>query len=182
MAWTVPLTALANATLTSAQWNATVRDNLLTTAPAQASAPTFGGIICSNGTNSVAQRSVATSAVGTSETTTSATYVDMATAGPTVTVFTGTNAICMWAAQMSQSTNGAFMACAPAVSGSSSVAAADSDGMLFQPSTAASAGVRMSTIVQFTGLTIGSNTFKIQYRASAGTGTFSNRRNSVIAL
>jgi len=36
MAWFTPLAGVSTATLTAAQWNASVRDNLLETAPAKA--------------------------------------------------------------------------------------------------------------------------------------------------
>lgn len=181
MSWTTPLTAVANAAFTAAQFNASVRDNLLETAPAKAT--TTGRIFVATGTNAIAERAITSANVSTSETTTSATYANLTTTGPVVTVTTGTNAIAFVSSQVSNNTNGAFTGVGVTVSGASSIAAADADGILFQPSTAASAGIRTTVAVHYTGtLTAGSNTFTMQYRASAGTGTFQLRKLTVIAL
>jgi hypothetical protein len=184
MAWTTPLTAVANAALTSAQWNASVRDNLNVTAAAIAAAPTttVGRIIIASGTNVVTTRSVASGVVATSETTTSTTYADLATAGPTLQLTTGENAVVWFSVQMSGSTNTAFVASAVSVSNATTIAASDADGLMFQPATASGSTVRATMCNHVQSLTPGSNAFKIQYRASAGTGTFSARRITVMGL
>lgn len=181
MAWTVPLTAVSNATLTAAQWNATVRDNLLETAPAKAT--TAGRIFVATGTNSIAERAISSAVVATQQGVTSVTYANPSTPGPAVTVTTGTSAIAIASALISGSNNGAFTGYGVTVSGASSIAAADADGFMFVPSTAASAGVRGSVCIHYPGtLTAGSNTFTMQYRASAGTVTISDRKITVIGL
>ena len=65
MAWTAPMTAVANAVFTAAQFNTHVRDNLLETAPAKAT--TTGGYFVATGTNTIVQRvaSVASNASST---------------------------------------------------------------------------------------------------------------------
>jgi hypothetical protein len=181
MAWSTPLTAVANTTLTSSQWNASVRDNLNETAPAKAT--TQGRLIVTTGANSIIERAVASDDVATSQGTASTTFTNLATSGPAVTVTTGVNAIAIITARASGSTNGAFVGVGVTVSGASSIGAIDADAMLFQPATAASSAIRASTVVHFPGtLTAGSNTFTMQYRASAGTGTFQDRKITVIGL
>ena len=182
MAWSTPLTAVSNATLTAAQWNASVRDNLLETAPAKATAT--GKLIVTTGTNSVAQRTVQTVTVAASESTSSTTYTNLTTTGPTVgPLTTGTFAVAFLSAQLSQATNGVFAKAGVTVSGVSSIAASDAQSVNFQPSTAASAGMRATTCIGYEGtLTAGLNTFTMQYCASAGTATFKDRSLTVFAL
>lgn len=57
MAWSAPITAVTNATLSAAQWNASVRDNLNETAPAKATVA--NRVIVTNGANTVREQSVA---------------------------------------------------------------------------------------------------------------------------
>ncbi|MFC9088984.1 hypothetical protein, partial [Nocardiopsis dassonvillei] len=82
---------MAGAALTAAQWNASVRDNLLETAAAVAT--TSGGYIATAGPNQVVERRARTDTVLVLETTTSTTYTDLDTFGPSVTVETGTDAL-----------------------------------------------------------------------------------------
>jgi hypothetical protein len=80
MAWSAPMTAVANATFTSAQFNQYVRDNLLECAPAKATTP--GRLIVTTGPNAITERVVTQASISTSETTTSTSYTDLATTGP----------------------------------------------------------------------------------------------------
>jgi hypothetical protein len=68
-----------------------------------------------------------------------------------------------------------------AVSGASTVAAADSWAIQFR-STSATNSLGAAVAHIFTGLTAGSNTFTCKYKVSAGTGTFSNRSITVLGL
>lgn len=181
MAWSTPLTAVSNATLTAAQWNATVRDDLLETAPAKATAT--GRIFVSTGVNAIAERVINSASIATQEGTASTTHTALSTPGPAVTVTTGTSALAFVNCRISNNTNGAFTGVGVAVSGASAIAASDAQGILFQPSTAASAGIRCCVAVHFNAtLTAGSNIFTMQYRASAGTGSFQDRNLVVIGL
>lgn len=185
MAWTTPLTAVANATLTAAQWNASVRDNLLTTSPALASAA--GSLFVATGTNAIAQRTpTATHIAASCTSTTTATYgaPTTGTAGPVVSgVTTGTNAIVAVGALM-QGTAGANMSYA--VSGASTIAAVDAWSIQVRPPAAAQ-NFRYSSVylhsAATTPLTAGSNTFTAQYTTpTGGTGTFAERHLLVIPL
>jgi hypothetical protein len=176
MAWSTPLTAVSNATLTAAQWNASVRDNLAETAPAKAT--TAGSIFAGTGANSIAERIPSGDTVGTSQTTTSTSYVDLATVGPSVTVTTGVLAFVFVSCQMTNNTGtiGSFMSFT--VSGATTVAATDGSSLVHYPTTA---GLPMqATRAVSQGLTAGSNTFTAKYRAAANTGTFSQRGLAVI--
>lgn len=163
MAWTS-----SGEVLTAAKLNAGTAAGVATTA---------GGIFVATGTNTIAERVPATAYVATSETETNTSYDDMATAGPAVTVTTGTKAIVVITALLYNSgSNDSFMSFA--ISGSSSVAA-DSKFSLTNNGTS---GIQASATYLVTGLTAGSNTFTAKYAVGAGTGTFARRHITVIPL
>jgi len=180
MAYSTPLTAVSNATLTAAQWNASVRDNLLETAPAKATAA--GRIFVTTGANAIAERVPSTNAVSATEGTTSTTYTDLTTVGPTVSVTTGTSALVAITSGMTQSAVGGYCNVSVVISGASSIAAGTS--VLNFRSGATNQQMVASHFSMMTGLTAGTNTFKMQYNAGAagGTATFFNRQLVVIPL
>lgn len=179
MAWTTPLTAVANAALTAAQWNASVRDNFAETAAGKAT--TSGSLFAGTGVNGIAERVPAGTSVGTTETTASTSYTALATAGPAITVTTGVRAFVFFSAQLTTNTAtlGAFMSYA--VSGATAVASTDASALVHYPS---SANLPLqATRVVMQGLTSGSNTFTAQYHvAGATTGSWSQRNISVLPL
>jgi hypothetical protein len=176
MAWTAPMTAVANTAFTAAQFNTYVRDNFLQTAPALAT--TAGSLFVGVGSNSIAERIPKVADVTTGESTSSTSYTDLATVGPTVTVSTGTSALVFWCATANNTTG--FPLVGYAVSGASTVSASDT-----QAANCVSASSATSTISKFnlqTGLTAGTNVFTLQYKATSGTSTFQRRRIIVIPL
>ena len=179
MAWSSPMTAVAGATFTAAQFNQYVRDNLNSTAPALATAASQ--IPVSTGANAIAMRTPATASVATSQSTTSSTYTDLTTPGPAITTTTGTIAIILFAAGIATNVTNSLTVCSVAVSGASSVAANDAWGTYVDGS-AASNFSRVGVAHVFTGLTAGSNTFTMKYRVGSNTGTFQNREINVIPL
>jgi hypothetical protein len=105
--------------------------------------------------------------VQTDETTTSDTFTDLATAGPAVTVTTGTSVLLLATAEIYGTTTGGTMAIA--VSGATTRAAVEDY-------TAATSLINSSanTIIiaaLLTGLTAGSNTFTCKYKRRGGAGT-----------
>jgi hypothetical protein len=176
MAWSTPLTAVANAALTAAQWNASVRDNLLETAPAKASAA--GQLFVSTGINTIAARVVAADLIATSETSTSTSYTNLATTGPTVAATTSASAIVAIYANMSNPTNPIWMSYG--ITGATTNAENDNRAIQLQ----AAGGQRVgATFFHSAILTPGSNTFTAKYRVStSGTGTWSDRRLMVIPM
>lgn len=177
MAWTVPLTAVSNATLTAAQWNATVRDNLLETGPAKATAA--GRFFATTAANTIAERIPSTATVTTAQTTTSTTYTNLATAGPSVTVATGPVALVSVGAVMSVSTGGTRFLTSFDVSGATTRAELDAEAA-GQDSSNTDRILTCSRVSLVTGLTAGNNTFRQRYRVSGDTGTFSSRNIIVI--
>lgn len=173
MAWTAPRTWVSTEVVTASIMNTHVRDNFLETAPAQATAA--GGLIVTSGSNSISARLAVMFEVATSQTTTSTTYTDLATAGPSLTTLsTGTTALIFINSYIANDTAGAKSYVAVDVSGASSSSPSDTRALRYE-SGAAADEVRAGTSHLYSGLTPGGNTFKMQYRVSGGTGTFANR-------
>lgn len=178
MAWSAPMTAVANATFTAAQFNQFVRDNLLETGPAKAGAA--GRYLVTKGVNSIGEGTVNEPSVLTSETTSSTSYTNLATAGPNVTTTTGTSAFVTCTAFMSNSSAGAQCFMSFVVSGATTLAESDVRALRYE-SGAANDSIRASMRTRVT-LTAGSNTFTARYRVDAGTGTFAHRFLTVEAF
>jgi hypothetical protein len=174
MTWSAPMTAVAGATFSAAQFNQYVRDNLNETAPAKASAA--GQFFVSTAANAIAARSPSSVTVAAAETTTSTSYADIpaGTVGPAVTVTTGTSALVMIKTGVENNTVnvGSFMGFA--VSGASSIAAADTFAINVA-GVAASQRCRIGATFRVTGLTPGSNIFTAKYKVVSNTGTFVQR-------
>ena len=177
MAWTAPLTAVANATLTAAQWNASVRDNFLLTAPALAT--TSGAYMAVSGTNTIAQRIPQTGTVITQESSTNTAFVDLTTVGPQVTVTSGATALISIHSRLSNATAVSSTRAGYVISGATTIAA-DADRASGFRSSDAGQLVNLSAVFLQTGLTNGSNTFKEVYKVDAGTGSWSSRTISVL--
>lgn len=116
------------------------------------------------------------------EGTASLSYTALTTAGPVVTCDTGTSALVFVSANMSNSVAGDWAAMSFAVSGSTTLAANDNNGVFYR-SPVNGYGTQMGNISIITGLTPGSNTFTCQYKAiTGGTATFQRRNILVIPL
>lgn len=180
MAWTSPMTAVAFEPFTAAEFNTHVRDNLLETAPAKATGA--GGLIITDGANSVVQRTPDTDFIDARETTTSNSYTNLATHGPTVTVTTGTSAYVSMKVTHENNVQGFNSYVSVAVDGATSIPANDDDAQYWtQP--VANYLVAFGSSFIITGLTPGSNIFTLKYRVNGSTtGAFRNRRISVIPL
>jgi hypothetical protein len=179
MAWSTPLTAVSNATLTAAQWNASVRDNLNATSVALASTP--GSYFVTSGVNTLAERIIGNDRVDAAETTSSTSYVALTTAGPVATCTTGTAAIYSITAQITNSTASTGCLAYVNITGASSISLGDAASITHEPG-AANADTTCSRTIYQGSLTGGSNTFTTLYRVLSGTATFSRRNMVVIPL
>ncbi len=181
MAWSSPITFVTGETLTAAQLNTYVRDNLNETAPAKATTP--GGIFVATGANAIAQRVPAGATVSSAQTTSSNSFVDLATVGPSVTLTTGTQAIVSIYSAMAVDTSNNQAESAFAVSGATSIAASSARCIQID-GTPAGDEIRFGATFFQSGLTSGTNTFTMKYRtATSGTvGTFTDRHIVVIPL
>lgn len=180
MAWTTPMTAVYNTTLTAAQWNTHVRDNSLLTMPALATAGARW-FISRNDSTKLQQQTITTAAVATSEATTSTSYTALATAGPAITTTTRTKALVFWSCQLQNDTADVAAFASVAVSGATTIAASDTWCLTLDGAAAANVN-QWGMVHLFDTLTAGSNTFTMQYRVTSNTGTFAQREIAVVAM
>ena len=163
MAWTTPMTAVDNSAMTAGLYNTQIRDNLREMAPSLATAA--GQLFVTLGPNALAARTIGYHEVATSQTTTSSSYTDLATVGPTVTIseIYGQQAM-VW--------------------GASTYPASDTRCCLTRDGMPANNSVQTMAAFVFDPLTRnGSTTFTMKYRTGGtGTGTFLRRRMLVLAL
>jgi hypothetical protein len=115
------------------------------------------------------------------ERTTSTAYVDLATAGPSVSVDigqTGQALVHLYAA-LSNSTAGNATHMSYAISGATTRGAADNFSIAYTPG-GNFRGARLSGTSHVFGLAPGVNTFTAKYRCSGGEGIWTNRRIMVV--
>lgn len=129
-----------------------------------------------NGTSWVCTSPVG-SYTGASQTRANAAYGDLATVGPSVTLATGTTALVSIKCYMQNSAAAGSGAAgvAVAVSGATTLAASDGNGLLYL-SAGANFYAQWGATFVIGGLTAGTNTFTLKYRsAGADTATFQDR-------
>lgn len=176
MAWTSPATFVHGNVLTAAQLNAALRDNMLETMPAKATIPLQHFV--TTATNVITARTISYANVDASEETTSSSYADLATVGPTITATTGTKAFVIYSAGMStDDSTMRLLSVSVAVSGATTTAAAD-DVALRLPSLSDYA--TQATMAHLFTLTAGSNTFTMKYKTAGGNTKFYRRQLIVI--
>jgi hypothetical protein len=123
-----------------------------------------------------------TATVATSQTTTSTSYTDLATAGPSVTMTTGTKVLVIvsgYCNQMPQPGGRAYMDFA--ISGATTRSASDTTALLTRGDTNGDWWGRASVANRET-VTAGSNTFTAKYKVSTSTGGWQDRSIIVIDL
>lgn len=180
MAWTTPMTAVANEIFTAAQYNTYVRDNLLETAPAKA---TVSSQYFLRRNNALITNVSGSTVEEASETTASTTYTNLTTVGPSMsrTINFGFIAFLGCRRISSSSTEGAFM--------SMDIIRESDMVTVFSADDAVSVGHFGSGAVRsagspeiITGLTPGDYTFTAKYRSTnaASTATFASRWLHVI--
>lgn len=169
------MTAVSGSALSAANFNTYIRDNLNETMPALATDDDFAAWFVADGANSLVKRNIKTAEVNTSQSTTSTSYTDLSTVGPSVTVTTGTRALVMINAQFENNTTNASCSVSFAVSGATSLSAITTYGMAIDGLTASNSNRKGASYLLQT-LNAGSNTFTMKYNVGSGTGTFSKRR------
>lgn len=177
MTWTAPPTFVSGNVLTAAQLGILAAD-LLETAAAKATGA--GQWFVATGTNTLAARNVASNNVtGGDQGTTSLSFVDLTTIGPTVTVTTGTTVIVVLSAQLFNDTLNGYAECGVNINN-----LGVSSGLTLRTLTSfANARQSASHVSYRSGLTAGSNTFKMQYRAqNTGQANFNSRELTVLPV
>lgn len=177
MAWTAPMTAVANTAFTAAQFNTYVRDNFLECAPAKAT--TSGSFITVNGTNQIVERTPVIAFDSPNQTTTSTSYVELSTSLSAV-VTSGARAFMSLACRQTNNTSGKACFTSVDITGSSSITANDINALIYQSSSANDFNLSTYSTVWTTGYSAGTSTFTVKHRVDGGTGTFTNRRLTII--
>lgn len=180
MAWTAPMTAVANTAFTAAQYNQFVRDNFLETAPAKAL--NAGAHFVATGANAIAQRRSFRVLLAEAESTSSTSFTDLGTTGPSISVVTGTS--CFVAMNVEMENDAANAACFAtyAVTGATTIAAQEARRIRSDGLSANTNALRIGAFTLQTGLTPGLNTFTMKYRVSSSTGIFRNRELVCIGM
>jgi hypothetical protein len=128
----------------------------------------------------------ATAFVGTQEGTTSSSYTDLTTTTDTVTVTVGASgkAVVFLSAQLQNSGFICYAWVGFAISGASTAAANDAQAIMYQNVyNGGSPQAQYGSPYLLTGLSPGSTTFKLKYKATGGgTAQFTNRAIAVIPL
>ena len=140
--------------------------------------PTFTGTV--NWSGAVLNTNAAT--IATSNTTTSTSFTDLATVGPSVTLTTGTKVLVILTSRTANDTDSGSTSMSFAVSGASTVAASSTRSFEWQKAGGLVPQIKASAAFMLTGLTAGSNTFTAKYLAGAGTGYWYDRSVIVIDL
>lgn len=158
---------------TDAVTTAKIADSNVTTAKINDSAVTTAKIADDAVTEAKITLSSSIATVSTSETTTSTSYADLATTTDTVTFTVPSNGkvkITLTSVFSNNSANQTYVSVA--LSGGNTLAANDTNAMI---QGASATNFLVSRVIVLTGLTAASTTFKMKYRVTGGTGTFSNR-------
>jgi hypothetical protein len=173
------MTFTSGNTLTAAQLNTNVRDDLNETSPAKATAASrwFPGI----GANDVRERAILGDSIVTSESTTSTSYTNLASWGPTVTLTTSTYALVWINAHLQTNTAGAVTYASYEVTGASSISASDVWCCRMQAS-GTNDDQRAGIAHYQNAITAGSNSFRMMYRTTAGTASFASRHILVMGM
>lgn len=123
--------------------------------------------------------------IASQQATTSTSYTDLSTAGPAVTITTGTKALVSIVSQMAKTGSATPDSMASfAISGATTLAAANNPyAIQFNMSDAVGGSFQIGGSWIVTGLTAGSNVFTMKYKdAGGGTTYFANRTLSVLNL
>jgi len=166
------MTFVDGSVLTAEQLNIFLRDNLNETSPAKAT--TKGSLFVGNGPNSIVERIPQRAIITAADDTTSTSYTDMATVGPSVTVTTGTRALIVISAHIANNTSNSLSSISYTISGNTVQAATDTNSLFVDGIDADKPTQRMQ--IQYEeGLSPGENTFTLKYKVGSGRITAQNR-------
>lgn len=142
---------------------------------------TAGSLLTAQLLNSILSANSVQNFIGTNQTTSTTSYTDLSTVGPSVTINSqGGTALVFWSAGMfsgDATVRGGY--CDFAISGATTRAASDSSALIV---TASNSGAGFRNM-QFTWVAVnpGSNTFTLKYKSLSGSFAFQNRLLFVFA-
>jgi hypothetical protein len=129
----------------------------------------------------ITHRASGTTIVSTDQSTTSSSYTDLATVGPSVTLTTGTKVLVIFSTNVYTGANNTNATIDFDISGATSRSATDETALKF-PANSSAGFMRMTGVARPT-VTAGSNTFTMKYKSAAGTQiNFFYREMTIIDL
>lgn len=182
MAWTAPMTAVATATFTAAQFNTYIRNNILETMPAKAATVGAYQVTTPDGLSGIVERTVGEDGSPFLHPTASTTFADVTFPVIQVTRTTGNQAMVYLSSQIQNDAVGAFGIASVDISGATTIAASDNNSINFQQVTSAANQVCTSSKAILFDLTPGVNTFTMKFRVTSGNGAFTMKNMIVLPL
>lgn len=178
MAWVSPPTFVSGNALTAAQLNI-IGGDLLETAPAKFTVASQ--FFVSTGSNAgVARTAVQDNYTGGGTDSTNSTSYTGLTGSPSLGTGTGTKALVMHGASVTNDTVGNRSYVSYEISGATAVAPNDFWAVIVDQQGIAGRIVKASWVQIHTGLTAGSNVFTQRFKVNGGTGTFAIRNLAVL--
>lgn len=176
MAWSSPITAVDSSSLAASQYNASIRDNMFLMAPNLAT--TAGRVFNVTGPNELHETEIKYAEVNTTQSTSSASYANLSTVGPSVTATVyGQQAMVWFSCQLDQNTDNFQAAATIEVSGASSYVADNARCCITRDGMPANNPVQYMSAFLFDPLNQGEHTFTAKYRTGGGgSATFAFRR------
>lgn len=186
MAWTSPMTAVAADLFTASEYNVNVRDNFLEMAASinKDLATSRGGFFSVEASNRLKQRFPGTNSVNVEHNIKiyATSFQDCQSAGPMITVKTGSRALVCISAEMKNANNNAQASASFEISGATKRNASD-NWRITHDGIDAQKWSRQSVSSLQTGLTPGLNTFRMKYRTgNLGPVYYRRREITVIPL
>ncbi len=172
MAWTAPKTFTDGVPLTAEDLNIHLRDNLLETEVAKSTSS--GSWFIGAGPNTIVERIPQFASVSASDQCTSTSYVDLESLGPSVTVVTGSRALIMISAGISNSVNESTSFMAYAISGATTQTPSDNWSLRTDGISADKVNRRFQIFME-DDIRPGENTFTAKYKTGANPATFQDR-------
>lgn len=171
------MTAVAGNIFKASEFNTYVRDNLMETGPALAQELGNGYFFVTTGENSLSPSAIRMSSVNTEETTTSTTYTDLTTVGPTLAgMNVNSKVLLSFGARLSNNPGVTISRMSVEWSNDSGVVGAASDTRAVSNSAVNPYQIGTSIVVD---TAPGTYTFTCKYRVTGGTGTFHYRNLSI---
>lgn len=125
-----------------------------------------------------ANPTTAAATVAAGQTTTSTSYTDLTTVGPSVTITTGTKALVFITSNIDNQSNNGQGHIGFAVSGATTVAASDDQALHYYSNGALA--LQYGAAYYVSGLTAGSNTFTLKYKSGNGSTQYFARRQLTV--
>lgn len=177
MSWTAPKTFTANTVLTAADLNTYLRDNLNETAPAKCTSS--GSWFIGAGPNAIQERIPQFSLVTASETTSSTSYANLETVGPSVTVTSGSRCLIIISASIANGLVNTQSFIGYEITGTTTQAITDTLSLTTDGVTEDKVHRRCQILME-ENMNPGVNTFTLKYKTTANTSTFSERFLAVL--